>query len=289
MNIVYVILHYMAGQDTVECIESILEATKESVHKTSIVVVDNGSTNDSYNLIQEKFNNNDKVILLQSKENLGFAKGNNIGFRYAKYDLKADFIVMLNNDTILSQKDFNEVLVRKYEEKQYAVLGPDIVTADGCHQNPGSKQSWSLQELKKDRLKKRIRLVLTYVGLDASLGNALAKNKTVYRKETLQEERENTILHGACMIFSKEYISQFDGLNDETFLYMEEDILKLYADYYGFLMLYTPELTISHKEDAATDMIVKSENKKNRWKYKQLIKSSKVYSKLMHNMVKVKE
>ena len=288
MNIVYVILHYMAGQDTVECIESILNATEGTNYNTSIVVVDNGSTNDSYDLLQEKFNNNDKVILLQSKENLGFAKGNNIGFRYAKHDLKADFIVMLNNDTILSQTDFNEVLVKKYNEKQYAVLGPDIVTADGYHQNPGNKQSWSLQELKKDRIKKRIRLMLTYVGLDSSLGNALAKNKTVYRIETLQEERENTILHGACMVFSKDYISRFDGLNDETFLYMEEDILKLYADNYGFLMLYSPELQIFHKEDGATNMVVKTENKKNRWKYKQLIRSSKIYSRLKKSMMNVK-
>ncbi len=288
MNIVYVILHYMAGKDTVECAESIMKATEESVHNTSIVIVDNGSTNDSYDLLQKQFNNNDRVVLLHSDENLGFAKGNNIGFRYAKYDLKADFIVMLNNDTVLSQKDFNEVLVRKYEEHEYAVLGPDIVTADGYHQNPGNKQSWSLNELKKDRLKKRIRLMLTYVGLDSSLGNALAKNKTVYRKDTLKEERENTILHGACMIFSKNYINQFDGLNDGTFLYMEEDILKLYADYYGFVMLYSPELAIFHKEDAATDMIVKSENKKNRWKYKQLIKSSKVYSRLKRSMMNIR-
>jgi hypothetical protein len=87
------------------------------------------------------------------------------------------------------------------------------------------------------------------------------------------------------MIFSKNYINQFDGLNDGTFLYMEEDILKLYADCYGFVMLYSPELAIFHKEDAATDMIVKSENKKNRWKYKQLIKSSKVYSRLKRSMM----
>ena len=191
---------------------------------------------------------------------------------------------MLNNDTVLSQPDFNEILVRKYEEKKYAVLGPDIETADGYHQNPGSKQKWSLKELKIYRFKKRIRLMLSYIGLDSSVGEAMARNKDVYRTETLKEDREDTILHGACMIFSPIYIKQFEGLNDGTFLYMEEDILKMYADYYGFLMLYSGELRIFHKEDAATDMVMESNVKKTRWKYKQLIKSSKVCSRILRDM-----
>lgn len=286
MNIVYVILHYMAGQDTVECVESIIKASSETEHNISVVVVDNGSTNDSYDLIKRELGNNNKVILLHSDENLGFARGNNIGFKYAKHNLQPDFIVMMNNDTVLSQTDFNEILVRKYNEKKYSVLGPDIVTADGYHQNPGDKQSWSLKELKIFRLKKRIRLLLSYIGLDSSIGDALAKNQEIYRAETLQEDRENTILHGACMIFSPDYIEQFDGLNEGTFLYMEEDILKLYADYYGFLMLYTNEIKIFHKEDAATNMVMQNNNKKNRWKYKQLIKSSNVYSAIKKDLIK---
>ena len=42
MNIVYVILHYMAGKDTIECAESILESSKNSEHKVTVVIVDNG-------------------------------------------------------------------------------------------------------------------------------------------------------------------------------------------------------------------------------------------------------
>lgn len=288
MNIVYVILHYMAGQDTVECVESIIKASTESEHNISIVVVDNGSTNDSYEFLKKELENNDKVMLLHSDDNLGFAKGNNIGFRYAKHQLKADFIVMLNNDTILSQTDFNEVLVHKYEEKKYAVLGPDIVTDDGYHQNPGNKQSWSLKELTIFRLKKRIRLILSHIGLDSSLGEVLAKNKEVYRSEALQEDRENTILHGACLIFSSKYIEQFEGLNEGTFLYMEEDILKLYADYYGFLMLYSNELRIFHKEDVATNMVKGNSNQHIRRKYRFMIESSLVYSKLKKELEKTK-
>lgn len=281
MNIVYVILHYMAGQDTVECAESIIKSTSASNHNISIVIVDNGSTNDSYELLQKEFSNNDKVILLHSDKNLGFAKGNNWGFQYAKYQLKADFIVMLNNDTILSQTDFNEVLVRKYEQEQYAVLGPDILTADGYHQNPGDKQSWGLNELRVFRLKKRIQIFLSHIKKSASEG---AAPKDDYRAETLQADVKNTILHGACWIFSPIFIQKFEGIHDETFLYMEEDILKLYADFYGFLMMYSSELSIYHKEDAATNMISGTTAEKMRRKYKRLIESSRIYSRLKRKM-----
>lgn len=282
MNIVYLILHYLAGDDTIECVDSILNATANSEHNTHIVVVDNGSTNDSYTKIQEKFKSNDKVTLLHSDKNLGFARGNNIGFKYAKNKLQADFIVQLNNDTILEQRDFNEVLVKKFDEKQYFVLGPDIVAADGYHQNPGHKQSWSFRELFCFRLKKRVQILLSLFGVQRF--SEKAAKYSGYIEKTLVGDIENTILHGACLVFSPLYIRRFDGLCEKTFLYWEEDILKLSADYYGFLMLYSSELHLLHKEDAATNMVSGSSAKKTRKKLSFLIASSKVYSNLKFRM-----
>ena len=113
MIIAYLILHYMAGKDTIECVNSILKSTKESEHETTIVIVDNGSTNDSFDKLCVEFESNKRIKLIHSDLNLGFAKGNNLRFNYAKYELKADFIVQLNNDTVLSQINFNEVIVNK--------------------------------------------------------------------------------------------------------------------------------------------------------------------------------
>lgn len=285
MKIAYIILHYMAGKDTIECAESVMNATKSSEYETLVIIVDNGSTNNSYSEIKKRFENNNKVVVLHSEENLGFARGNNLGFRYAKEQYQTDFIVQINNDTIINQKNFNEVLVRKYKEKQYAVLGPDIVTADGYHQNPGNKQSWKLKELFFFRLKKRVRIILNYLHMDSIALKAIESVKEIYRKEILQGDVENTILHGACFIFSPQFIERFDGMCDETFLYWEEDILKLQADFYGFLMLYSSELNIFHKEDIATNMVEGTINEKVRRKYKRLIASSKVYSKLKKKMI----
>lgn len=285
MKITYVVLHYLATQDTLECVNSILNNVKSKAHETYIVVIDNGSLDNSYACLKEAFKEYPEVALIKSDENLGFARGNNLGYQYAKYKIKADFIVLLNNDTIISQQNFSDVIVRKYDEKQYSVLGPDIITADGLHQNPGRKQSWSFKELRIYRLKKQVRILLSYLHLDAAISRMIGRVKEVYRTETLKGDVENTILHGACLIFSPLYVKQFEGLHEETFLYMEEDILKLYADFYGFLMLYSSELQIFHKEDIATNMIKMDDDKKIRLKYRRLIDSSKIYSGLKKGMI----
>lgn len=283
LRIAYVVLHYLAINDTIECVESILHniSSNEEI-ENRIVVVDNNSPNNSFEKLMDTYGKHPLIKIIKSDKNLGFAKGNNLGFNYAKYHLKANFIVLLNNDTIVEQENFSRIIVDKYKQMNYSVLGPDIVAADGYHQNPGNKQSWTLAELWKFRIKKRLCLVLNYLHLDKNIRKV---EKKAYHKETIKGDIKNTILHGACLIFSPLYIEKFDGLYDKTFLYMEEDILKLHADYYEFLMLYTSDIAIYHKEDAATNMIQISDDERIRLKYKRLIKASKIYSSLKRKML----
>ena len=67
---------------------------------------------------------------------------------------------------------------------------------------------------------------------------------------------------------------------------MEEDILKLRADYYGYLMMYTPDIVITHKEDIATNMIATKDIEKKRRMYKNLLDSSKIYADLKKQYIK---
>ncbi len=278
MNIVYNILHYMAFQETIECVESILKATSHSSHMSTIVITDNGSPNHSYEILVDKFRQESKVIILKAEENLGFARGNNIGFLYAKRELGADFIVQMNNDTLLRQADFNEILVEKYQRNQYAILGPDILSADNKHQNPCKTLNWKKKDVKRFLLKKRLQVIMTYFPL---VDNYLQINAGAYLDESIKEDVLDTQLHGACLIFSPQYIQRFDGMCDQTFLYMEEDILRMQAIHFQLLMMYTPDLVIYHKEDAATDMAYQSSRKKKRAVYQNLYRSAKIYERLM--------
>ena len=283
MRIAFVILHYLAGDDTIECIKSIMQNI--SYENKILIVVDNASTNDSFKQITELYQDNRNIILMSNKNNLGFARGNNIGYRYAKEIYKAEFIVLLNNDTLINQQDFCKIIIEKWEEKNFFVLGPDIVNRDGYHQNPMKYRDWNERKLILFKLKAQIRL------LDLKLfclGPLLLKkkNKITGVKCALEGDFTNIRLHGACLIFSPEYIKRFDGLDDGTFLYMEEDLLQMQMGHYDFPMWYTSSLKIYHKDDASTNMASKNAKERDIHFLKNLIDSIDVCINRIQNMKK---
>ena len=270
-KIAFVILHYLAEKETADCIEAIQRnITWSNKH---IIVVDNASTNDSFTNIQNKYGKT--VVCLQNKENLGFARGNNIGYKYAKEIIGADFIVMLNNDTVIKQHDFCDVLVQKYKDYNYYVLGPDIITRDGFHQNPMKDKNWTLSKLRIFKLKAIIRLIdaMTIGIIPIIFKNKLVVNGT---PETTVGDLKNVRLHGACLIFSSKYIKEYEGLDSGTFLYMEEDLLQMHMKHDKHLMLYSDALSITHKEDAATNLVTKTEKQRRITFLKNLLASINV-------------
>jgi GT2 family glycosyltransferase len=84
------------------CISSILET---GFPENQIIIVDNASTDGSVEEVHKSFG--PRINLIRNKDNLGFAEGNNIGVSQAK-ELGARWYFLLNNDTIVSQKVFEE-------------------------------------------------------------------------------------------------------------------------------------------------------------------------------------
>lgn len=275
MKIAYVVLNYLAYDDTVECVESILNNTKKSKHEVLVILIDNGSPNGVVSKFRQLYQGNDKVHIIYSNKNIGFARGNNLGFEYAKKVWHADFIVQLNNDTVIFQDNFNEIIVKKYFEYKYAVLGPDIETNDGFHQNPVPKKLYGKLQLLKYRIKKYVKIIILKLGM-----KKLIHEKNVYSTTLIRGDIKECFLHGACYIFSPIYIEMFDGLDPRTFLYWEEDILMLKLKMIGLSVLYSSDLSIRHKEDVSTKLAYGEKNKKAIWMEKQLISSSRVYEKI---------
>lgn len=275
--IVFLILHYIATKDTIECVESIRNTIK--CHDYKVVVVDNGSPNNSFKELEQHFGENNDIDILHSDTNLGFAKGNNYGFKYAKEKYKPQYIVMINNDTIISQGDFCDVLEDKYSKYKYAVLGPDIVTKDGIHQNPWIREGFTYKQLRLFRMKQRLRIMLSYIGIDRYIYKKLHSNDV--RKNVKIGNLLDVPLHGAALIFSEKYIETHDGLDARTFLYFEEEILRFHCKNEGLLMMYSSDLQIFHKEDVSTKMANKRPGEKERNEFKNRIAASKEYEKLI--------
>lgn len=277
IDIVYVILHYLAIKDTIEAIESI---TSHSVNeKYKIIVVDNGSPDGSGQTLKTKYAMSKYVTVIQLTNNLGFAKGNNVGIEYAVSNFSPRFVVVMNNDVLLLQDDFYDRICNEYQYSKFAVLGPEIETADGWKDSsPVDNAPVTLEQIKKNYDKECFLYIIELLHLYNVLEfvRKLKPKKKYDRKDKKSISRcEDVILHGCCWIFSKKFFERYNGLDESTFLYHEEEILYLLTKRYGLKMVYNPIIKVYHKEDASSNEVMPVGHKKRIFKLKNCLYSSK--------------
>ncbi len=285
-EVVFVILHYMTLNDTVECVESIRSKCGRERYK--IVIVDNASPNASGLVLQEKYKKAEDIDILLLNENQGFAKGNNAGINIARTKYTPDFIVAINNDVILLQEDSIDIIRKEYSRSNFSVLGPMIYTADGrCDDNPGRNTLMSINEIDDVISENRKSIFLyqwhlwkVYRVLELieqkilHVKNIKIKDGECIHKRYL-DRAENIQLHGCFLCFSKNYFEHYDGFYPNTFLYMEEDILFYLTQKEKLTMVYTPDLKIYHKEDSASKAVWTT-NKERAFKKAQFVLESAI-------------
>ena len=106
-----VILNYLNYYDTIECMDSIF---KMGYKYEGIVIVDNNSSNESFKVLNSKYKFNKNVIVVKTRKNYGFAKGNNIGISLARRKFHTDFVMVINNDVLFKEKDYFSKLLNHY-------------------------------------------------------------------------------------------------------------------------------------------------------------------------------
>lgn len=284
----FIILNYCTLKETKSCVESIF--SKIDTQNFEIIIVDNNSPDRSGIALNSAFENTEKVSIILNEENIGFARGNNKGIFHAKYSLKCDFIVTLNSDTYLVQNDFSELIFKEFEKSSFAVLGPRVITREHQYcENPGRNTVMTIAEISKYIMKVQVRLFFNYLHIEKLYGkllkflNDLIMKNTAYEKANRKHRHENVQLHGCCLVFSPEFISRFDGFNDQTFLYREEEILFTTMMLENLKTVYNPSIKIFHEEDAAINSISTKSIYKMRFMYKHLIKSSRVLKGVLLN------
>lgn len=256
---VYVILHYNTVEDTMECVKSIEE--KLDGEEKEIVVVDNGSPNGSGAEVQRLLSGREGVHVILNEKNEGFARGNNVGFLYAKHNLKADFIVLLNSDTLILQEDTQRLAEEEYNRSGCALMGPKVITPKPpFDSNPGKSSVPSFWTELRKVMALYAYWLLSYINVDEYIQRHFGfqtrrRMRMVGRDETHDKRQENVQLHGCFWVFTPAFLQKYDGLCDRTFLYNEEDILYLRCRKNGLKTVYLPAIEIFHKEDSSTESL----------------------------------
>ncbi len=120
-SVYIIILSWNSAVDTVECLTSLSQLDYSNYH---VVLVDNGSTDDTVGLTRAHF---PQIQVIANGRNLGFAEGNNVGIRYAlAHD--ADYVLLLNDDTTVAPDAITQLVRASERDPRIGMLGATVVS-----------------------------------------------------------------------------------------------------------------------------------------------------------------
>lgn len=202
-----------------------LAQTKKSI----ITVVDNGSPNNSYHELSLRYQNEDKVFILNNNLNVGYARGNNVGIQFLINNFEIYNIFVCNNDTIFTDKCYIEKLCAIKISREIGAVGTEIIGADGYNQNPQKLNMsllYFLMYIIKAFLKKKLgeKVFALKILSKTSLNHIESSKVNSSKSKTLEK---NIVLHGSAILLTENYLKTYKGFYPNTFLYFEENILKI--------------------------------------------------------------
>lgn len=251
-KVAIVVLNYNQFESTIACIKSIFEMDYDNF---SLVIVDNDSSNNSFNKIkfflEEKFSkyeepiiktdNADKIIhyqyhdtsiyLASSQKNGGYSYGNNIGIKISMKLLNPEFIWILNNDILVANNSL-DLLVDKFKAKEgisgdIGILGSNLVFPD-----------------------------LTIQATYGKFNKFTGKVKEI--KESIQDRIHDLIevdyAIGASLLFRPQLINKIGYFDETYFLYFEELDISIRARNNNLKTFVAPDVFLIHKQGTSTKL-----------------------------------
>lgn len=221
-QIAIVILNWNQFEDTAECLESLRRVRGP---RFNVILVDNGSKDGSPDRLAAQFR---EIHLIRNAENLGFVGGNNAGIRMA-LDSGADYILLLNNDTVVSPEFLSELLKTAERHPAAGIVGARVV----YHDRPDVL--WGLGG-KLQQPFARIKMI--------------GKGENAARVGDLAEEFDH--ITGAVMLVRSEVFRQLGLLDTDFFLNWEDVEFCIRAKCGGWSVMGSPGSLVRHKVSRAT-------------------------------------
>jgi len=211
---------------SINCLQSIFENPPEC--NFEVILVDNRSKTPCLPLIIKKY---PQVQTILAPQRQGFAKNYNLGIRQAK----GDFILILNNDTLVHPGSIDKLIDAIIHNKSYGMVGPKIINKNGKIQVNCNRSVLKLSYY-------IIYQVLLYQG--SPLGK-LWDNILQYR---INKRGSGPVfcISGACMLITREAINQVGLLNEELDFYFEDDDWCHRLHQSNFQVGYIEDAEITH-------------------------------------------
>lgn len=207
--VVAVILNWNNAPDTVACLGALQRLKNDGLE---ILVMDNGSTDDSVQAIRSAF---PQVEILENGANLGFGGGNNPGIRLA-LERGADWVWLLNNDAVVDDRTL-PALLETGREPRVGAVGSVLIQHDGT----GRIQAWG--------------------------GGRLHRVRGVVRYGVGPRDRID-YLTGASLLVRAAAFRTVGLLDPDYFLYWEDVDFSLRLQEAGFRLAVAPDSRVAHRE-----------------------------------------
>jgi GT2 family glycosyltransferase len=211
--------------NSADCITECLKSLQDSHLRTEIVVVDNDSKDNTREIIGSQF---PTVRCINTRANLGYAGGNNVGIKYALEELNATYIFILNPDATIDPNCLNKLVARMKSEKRLAGVSPIIY-------KHGSKEIW-------------------YAGSDINWKTG-ATPHIGFRETDVNKYRKNKYtqrLNGCAMLLRTEAVKEVGLMDEKYFLYYEETDWSVRFTKAGYMLGLEPSARADHQVSTST-------------------------------------
>lgn len=219
-KVTIVIINWNGLQDTVECLESLM---KIEYCNYDIIIVDNGSSAIEAKKIKAIFG---RIKVVELKGNLGFANANNIGILIALANQETEYVLLLNNDTVVDPMFLKEMSKIAQNDYDIGILGPKIYYYGD-----------------KNRLWYAGGKVNMYIRHTQEAGKIDVGQHDITKK--------TDYVSGACMLIRRSVFKNIGLLPREYFLGWEDIDFCLAAKRKGYSCMFVPNSRIWHKVSAS--------------------------------------
>ncbi len=239
MDVSIIIVNYKTPELVRDCIYSILNKTKDVLYE--IIIVDNASGDHSETLLKSEFGQ--RITYIQSRENLGFGKANNLGSKMAL----GKYLFFLNSDTLLKNNAIKMLQDYLETHMDVGICGGNLYDRDN---KPTGSYCLEFDSIRSERKKSEWYSII---------GDILNKRKISKMQE---HEKIRTILksnfnfsnqpiavsyiYGADMMMSKKLFDSIHGFDPDFFMYAEEEELSWRVQQKGLKATCIPNAEIIH-------------------------------------------